>query len=153
MSALDATEFRLAPSRTLALLIVVAHGAAAAAVLSVARGTWAGWALAGLLVALGVATAWDRALLRSRGAIRAFTLERPDSIGLELSGGRRVHAGVGTQRWVGARLVILSLSGPCRRSLLIAWDMLDADAFRRLRLWALWGTLPGVASMPREPIS
>jgi len=153
VSALDPTQFHLAPSRTLALVIVAAHSAAAVAVLSVARETPAGWALAGLLVALGVATAWDRALLRSAGSIRAFALEGPDLIALEPSGQHPVRTRVGAQRWVGARLVILPLNGPRRRSLLVTGDMLDADAFRRLRLWALWGTLPGVASMPREPIS
>ena len=153
MSAPDATRFRLAPSHTLALLIVVAHGAAAAALLSVAKGTLAGWALAGLVVALGVASAWDRALLRTAGSVRALILEGPDSIELELSDGRRLRARVGAQRWVGARLVILALSAPRRRTLLIAGNMLDAEPFRRLRLWALWGALSGVASMPRETVS
>jgi len=153
VSSPDATRFRLAPSRALALVILVAHGAAAAALLSVARETLAGWAIAGLLVALGVASAWDRALLRAAGSVRAFALEGPDSITLELAGRRRLQARVGAQRWVGARLVILALSAPRRRTLLITGDMLDAEAFRRLRLWALWGALPGVASMPREPVS
>jgi len=31
-----------------------------------------------------------------------------------------------------------------RRSLLVTGGMLGADSARRLRLWALWGRLPGV---------
>jgi len=153
VSAPAASQFRLAPSRTLALLIVVAHSAAAAALLLVAKESPAGWALAVLIVALGAATAWDRALLRGTRSIRAFVLAGPDSIELELTGRRRLSARLSPQRWVGARLVILALRAPRRSSLLITGDMLDPEAFRRLRLWALWGALPGVASMPREPVS
>lgn len=153
MRAPDATQFRLAPSRKLALVIVVAHGAAGAAVLAVAPGTLSGWVLAALFLALGVAVAWDRALLRGRRAIRAFTCVASDSIDLELPDGERVRARVAARRWVGAGLVILPLASPRRSTLLVARDMLDAEALRRLRLWALWGALPGVASMPREPLS
>jgi len=154
VSAPDASQFRLASSRTLALLIVGAHSTAAAALLLVAKETPAGWVLAGLIVALGAATAWDRALLRGSGSIRAFVvLAGSDAIELELTGRRRLSAQLSPQRWVGPSLVILSLRAPRRRSLLIAADMLDPEAFRRLRLWALWGALPGVVSMPREPVS
>ena len=39
-------------------------------------------------------------------------------------------------------MVTLPLNG---RTVLITRDMLGAEEFRRLRLWALWGKLPGVA--------
>jgi hypothetical protein len=33
-----------------------------------------------------------------------------------------------------------------RRTILVTRDMLAGDAFRRLRIWALWGRLPAVAA-------
>jgi hypothetical protein len=153
VSALDANQFRLVPSRSLALLIVVAHGAAGAAVLAVAPQAVAGWILAVLLVALGMATAWDRALLRGRRAVCAFTCLGPELIELKFADGARARARVALRRWVGRGLVVLALSTPRRRSLLVTAAMLERDAFRRLRMWALWGAIPGVASMPRDPVS
>jgi hypothetical protein len=153
VSATDATQFCLVPSRSLALLIVVAHGAAGAAVTAVAPQAVAGWILAVLLVALGMATAWDRALLRGGRAVRAFACLGPELIELKFADGGRARARVAVRRWVGPGLVVLALSTPGRRSLLVTAAMLERDAFRRLRMWALWGAIPGVASMPREPIS
>ncbi|MEJ2173619.1 MAG: hypothetical protein P8Y76_01545 [bacterium] len=117
--------------------------------MSVAYGTLSGWALALLLVALGLASAWDRALLRARGSVRGFVLEPPNDIVLELGHQARARSRVAARRWVSAHLVVLPLSLAGRRSLLVTADMLDPEAFRRLRLWALWGQLPGVASIPR----
>jgi hypothetical protein len=36
-----------------------------------------------------------------------------------------------------------------RRTLLITRDMAGADAFRRLRIWALWGKLPAAGGEAR----
>lgn len=149
MSTENATRFRMRPSRRIALLIVCAHAAAAAALLSVAYGTLGGWALALLLVALGLASARDRALLRARGSVRGFVLDPPNDIVLELGHQAGVRSRVARRRWVSAHLVVLPLTLPRRRTLLVTADMLDPEAFRRLRLWALWGQLPGVASIPR----
>jgi len=118
--------------------------------LTVAHDWASGWAVAALLIALGLATAWDRALLRARGSVREFSLEGPQEVLLVLHGKGRARSRVGARRWVGARLVVLPLALPTRRALLVAGDMLGAEDFRRLRLWALWGRLPGVASTPRE---
>jgi len=153
VSTANATRFQLRPSRRIALLIVCAHVGAAAAVLSVAYGTPWGWALAVLLVALGLASAWDRALLRASGSVRGFILEPPDEIVLELGQHGRARSRVEARRWVGAYLVVLPLTLPRRRTLLIAGDMLEPEPFRRLRLWALWGQLPGVAPIPRAATS
>jgi hypothetical protein len=35
---------------------------------------------------------------------------------------------------------------PARRTILVTRDMLEAEEFRRLRLFALWGRLPKVAA-------
>jgi len=144
-----ATHLRLLPSGRIALLIVSAHLGAAAALLTVAHATISGWILATLLVALGLATAWDRALLRARESVRGVLLQGPDDIVLELGQHRHVASRVGARRWVSARLVVLPVALPRRRSLVVAGDMLEPEAFRRLRLWALWRQLPGVALRPR----
>jgi len=133
----------------MALLIVLAHVGAAVALLTVAYGSASIWALALLLVALGLVTAWDRALLRAHGSIRGFVPEGPEVLVLDLRGGRQARSHVGTRRWVSARFVALPLALPRRRALIVSADMLAPEAFRRLRLWALWGRLPGVASTPR----
>jgi hypothetical protein len=41
--------------------------------------------------------------------------------------------------------VNLPILAPARRTLLVTPDMLGIDSFRRLRIWALWGKLAGVA--------
>ena len=101
--------------------------------------------LAVLVLGLGTAAAWDRALLRSRVSPRAIEI-RPaaalcrfangDSAALEPLGGSAV-----TRYWVALRLC-----SPGRRSLYVAAGMLAPESMRLLRLWALWGKLPGVAS-------
>lgn len=146
----NATHFQLTPSRWIATFIVFVHGASAAALLALSDAA-IGWILAALMVALGIATAWDRALLRAGRSVRGFEVQGPDRIVLELSSHERLASRVGSRRWVSAHLVALPIAAPLRRTLVIADDMLDPDAFRRLRLWALWGRLPGVAPLPQEP--
>lgn len=143
-------RFRLLPSGRMALLIVLAHVGAAAALLTVVQGALSGWILAALLVGLGLATAWDRALLRAGRSVRGLQVDGPDDIVLDLARDGRVKARVGARRWVSAGLLLLPIAAPRRATLLIGWDMLDPEDFRRLRLWALWGRLPGVASTPRR---
>ncbi len=150
MTAARATHFRLLPSRRMALLIVLAHSGAAVALLVVAHGSALAWALALLLVALGAVTAWDRALLRAQDSIRGFAPEGAETLLLDLHGGGQLHSQVGPRRWVGVHFVALPLALPRRRALIVSADMLAPEAFRHLRLWALWGRLPGVASIPRE---
>lgn len=132
------------------MCIVLAHGAAAVALLTLANDA-IGWMLAALIGALGIAATWDRALLRARRSVRGFEVQGSDRIVLEFSGGQQRASPVGPRRWVTAHLVAIPIAAPGRRTMLIADDMLDPDAFRRLRLWSLWGQLPGVAPLPREP--
>jgi len=150
VTAASATYFGLRPSRGLALSIVVAHGAAGAAVLVALRDPL-GWTLAALLLGLGVAAAWDRALLRAPGSIRGIEIGVPDHIVLHRVRGPALNVRVGARRWVSAGLVAVPIAAPRGRVLLVTRGMLDADALRRLRIWALWGRLPGVAPLPRGP--
>jgi hypothetical protein len=132
----------------LAAAVVIVHAAAGACVLATLPG-WPGLLLAVALLLLGLAAIHDRALLRGARAPRLLEIA-PDGVGtLVLASGERAAAvplpGIGTTRyWVALRLSGL----PARRSFLVPADMLASEPGRLLRLWALWGRLPGVA--PRQ---
>jgi hypothetical protein len=133
----------LRPSWRLAVLICGAHLLAAAGIASVSTSVPA-LALALLVVALGVATAWDRALLRARQSPRSLELSSAGGLDVRLADGSRVPAS-DAGRVIHRLLVALTLRNRKRYSVLIVADMLSAEEFRRLRLWALWGRPPGVA--------
>ena len=136
-------RFVLAPSTRFALAIVLLHAGAAACAFAVLP-TVAGGLLAAALLALGLAAAWSRALLRSRSSVRA--LEIGAGLLVELAGGERLAAEADGRRYVSRLAVALPLRSPRRRTILVTADMLPPADFRRLRLWALWGRLPGVAA-------
>jgi hypothetical protein len=135
-----AVRLELKPSPALAIAIVAAHIAAAAAVY-VALPRAAGVALALALVALGAAAAWSRALLRSRSSVRAIEIGGPQPI-FELASGERLAVLAAARRYVTRHVVALPLRGGLGRTLLVTGDMLPAEEFRRLRIWALWNRLP-----------
>jgi len=128
----------------MAVLIVALHAAAAACAAAVLPGI-AGAALAAALLALGLASAWTRALLRSGASVRAIELEGAEGT-LELWNGERLAAPVAGRRYVSSLAVALAFGAPLRRTVFVSRDMLSAESFRLLRLWALWGKLPGVAA-------
>ncbi|HLX80676.1 MAG TPA: hypothetical protein VKS43_08840 [Burkholderiales bacterium] len=120
------------------------HAVAAGSVAAVAPGP-AGAALAVLLVALGAAAAWDRALLRGCRSPRAIEILGSGEALLVFADGkaaaaRAVHGSGITRHWVA-----LAAGSPMRRSLLVTSGMLQPGPFRLLRLWAVWGRVPGVA--------
>jgi len=106
---------------------------------------WPGFALAVLAVALGAAAAWDRALLRGPRSPRAIEMPAAGGALLVLASGatvpvRPVHGLGVTRHWVA-----LAPPGLAGRSYLLTTGMLGAPGARLLRLWALWGRLPGAA--------
>jgi hypothetical protein len=129
----------LSPSPALAAVIVALHAAAGVSALLVAGGL-AGAALGTLLLGLGVAAAWSRALLGARGSVRAIEIDG-SSLTLETRDGERVRAAAPMRCYVSRFAVAL----PSPRAVLVSADMLGRADFRRLRLWALWGRLPAVA--------
>jgi hypothetical protein len=140
----SAARFELKPSPALAAAIIVAHAAAAAAAYIVVPGVM-GTALAVALVALGMAAAWSRALLRSSAAVRAMEIGGTQPV-FQLASGERFAADVGVRRYVTRYMVVLPLARPLSRTLLVTADMLGAQEFRRLRIWALWNRLPRVVA-------
>jgi hypothetical protein len=104
--------------------------------------------VAGLAAILGGLAAWDRALLRSSKSPRAIEIH-PDGTGKCLfangeSAGLERGTGIAgimvTRYWVALRL-----RARYRRSLLVTAGMLAPAQIRTLRLWVLWGRLPGAA--------
>ncbi len=136
-------ELRASPALAGTLLLL--HALAAACVALVLPGAWGG-ALATLVAALGAATAWDRALLRAARSVRFLELHPAGVAVLGLADGSRQEGIVAARRNVSRWWVTLPLGGRARRTLLVARDMLAEGDFRRLRIWALWGWVPGVAA-------
>ncbi len=148
MNSAQPLRLELSGSRTLALLIVAAHAAAAACFLTVLTG-WPAVAAAFLIAVLGIAAAWDRALLRSAGSPRAIEILPGGEAVCRFPGGTPAAVLRPGARSVNRFWVALPLAAGTRRSLLVTRGMLAPAAFRQLRLWALWGRLPGLAA--RQP--
>ena len=127
----------------MAAVILALHALAGACLLLVVPGI-ASFALAAAIVALGIASARLRALLRSPSSVRAIELDGAGAT-IELADGRRINASVSERRYVSRLAVSLGIKAPLRRTVLISRDMLSAPSFRLLCLWALWGKLPAVA--------
>lgn len=132
----------LVPSRGLATAIVGVHALAALALWASLPGPW-GALTAALVALLGAASARERGLLRARNSVRAIEIAGPDEVVLELAGGARDAVRVLRRKHVSRFGVGLGLEARGRRSFYVAADMLEPEAFRRLRLWALWGRAPG----------
>jgi hypothetical protein len=137
-------RLELAPSFLLAAALIALH-AAAALCLALALPGAGGLAGAAALVALGAAAAWRGALLRAASSVRALELAA-QKLEVQLASGESFAAEVAERRYVGRYMVVLPLRRPMRRTLLVTRDMADAESFRRLRIWALWGKVPGVAT-------
>jgi hypothetical protein len=130
-------SLQLAPSPALAAAIVAVHFAAAGAAAAALPG-WPGGLLGAGLAALGLAAAWSRALLRSRRSMRCIRFEAGKA-SVELAGGESFP--VEPAGHVSRFMVTLASPRP-RRRLLVTADMLGGEAFRVLRVWALWGKVP-----------
>ena len=107
-------------------------------------------ALAVLILVLGGVSAWDRALLRGASSPRVIEIQPSGEATVILGDGERLVVravgGIGvTRHWVA--LASASLAG---RSVMVTEGMLGAASARILRLWALWGRTPGVASGQRQ---
>ena len=139
---MSGSRLALSPSWTLAGAIVALHAAAAVCMVLVLPGL-PGVLLGVLLLALGLAAAWSRALLGAGKSVRA--LELGAGLRVEFKNGQSFAAEAAERRHVSRYMVTLPLERPVRRTLLVTRDMLGAEEFRRLRIWALWGRLPGVA--------
>ena len=144
MSGPRSLRLQLSPSPAFATALVALHASAALCILLVLPSV-AGAALAICLMALGLAAAWSRALLKSASSVRAIELEAGGA-SFELAGGERFAARLTERRYVNRFMVALPVRGRLRRTVLVTLDMLGEESFRVLRIWALWGKLPQVAA-------
>jgi len=143
LSGSRSLRLRLSPSPAFAAALVALHACAALCVLLVLP-SFPGGALAICLLALGLAAAWSRALLRSASSVRAIEIEAGGA-SFELAGGERIAAQLTRRRYVNRFMVALPVQGRLPRTVLVTVDMLGEESFRMLRIWALWGKLPQVA--------
>jgi hypothetical protein len=126
------------------------HATAAGCVLATMTGL-PGMALALLILALGAASARERALLRGARAPRAIEIPASGLAVVILASGQAIAVrpvrGIGvTRHWVA--LGPGSLAG---RAVLVTAGMLAPAEMRILRLWALWGRTPAAAASRRLP--
>ncbi|MGH8745093.1 MAG: protein YgfX [Burkholderiales bacterium] len=147
MSGERAFRVHFSPSRGLAAIIVAMHGGAGICAGALVPGV-TGICLGLLIAGLGFAAAWDRALLRGRRSARGLETRGDDSVVLELADGERVRLRISPRRFVSGLVVILPAVPRVHRTIVVARDMLGPDSFRALRLWALWGRVPGIESAP-----
>ncbi len=144
MSGSRSLRLQLSPSPAFATALVALHACAALCILLVLPSV-SGAALSICLIALGLAAAWSRALLKSASSVCAIELEAGGA-SFELAGGERFAARLTERRYVNRFMVALPVRGRVRRTVLVTLDMLGEESFRVLRIWALWGKLPQVAA-------
>jgi len=137
---MPALRVELRPARALAAGTMLVHAAGAAAILLVMPGA-PGIGVAVLLLALGAAAAWERALLRGTHSPRVVELEPDGTLRVLLGAGQRATGRAAARCHVGPWWILIPLGAP-RRMALLTRDMLGAEDFRRLRIWALWGRVP-----------
>jgi hypothetical protein len=101
-----------------------------------------GIALGALFAGLGCAAAWNRALLRGRSSVRALRIGGEDAVTLELANAERVPLRISPRRYVSGVVVVLPGVSSMHRTIVVTHDMVSPEAFRALRLWALWGRFP-----------
>jgi hypothetical protein len=142
VSGAQPLRLMLSSSAPLAATIAIVHAAAAACILLVLPG-WTGIALAVLALLLGAAAAADRALFLGARAPRSLEIGIEGSAKLICVDGSTAPlvalGGIGVTRW----WVALRITSGQRRSLFVPVGMLTPEALRILRVWALWGKLPG----------
>jgi len=137
---------RLGPSRWLAAAVLAGHAAALAAAAAALPVPAAGIVAAGL--ALSAVEHVRRALLRSPLAIAEFELEADGRVAVAEPAGH----------WAAARVLDAAVPAPWlavvvlrdaldrRRTAIVLPDAVEADAFRRLRVWLRWRPPPAAVA-------
>jgi hypothetical protein len=128
----------------LAALVLILHVTAGMVILTVLTG-WLAATGALLIIGLGAAATWDRALLASRRSLRAIEILPSGEALCVLADGGTAAIVPGRGNAVTRYWVSLRVHASWNRSYLVAAGMLPPASFRLLRLWALWGRLPAVA--------
>jgi len=129
------------PSWLLAALLALVHGAAIAIVLLVNIPPWAAVvAAAGLAVNLFVAVR-QHALLQTPNSAVAIEIGNDDKLGIQSRRGEWSEYAVLGNTYVTAYLTVLNLRQTDTRAvrrIALFPDSLDAEDFRKLRVWLRW---------------
>lgn len=134
----------LRPSRRLALAFAAAHLAAAGAVVATGLPLWLTLAIGSALLGHGTITVARAALLRGRRAVVAFEAGRAETLPFRTRDGVWHEGRLLGSSYVAPYLTVLNISetGKWRVfHVLIVPDAVDAEDFRRLRVWLRWGGL------------
>lgn len=135
----------LRPSRILAATLVLAHGAAIAMVVLAGMAPWlVALAIAALAASL-VFNVRKSALLRAADAVIGLEITSDDKLGIQTRRGGWTECEVLGSTYVISFLAILNLkkmdSGRITHAVILP-DSLDAEDFRKLRVWLRWKRNP-----------
>ena len=142
------SKIALRPSRMLAAILVMAHCAAIILILLIGIPQWLQTGAIGILVASLAFYVRQVALLRSSSAVVAVEIASDDAFSVQTRRGDWLGCDVLGSTYVAPLLTVLNLrelENNSVRHVVILPDSLDAEDFRRLRVWLRWkrGTPPG----------
>ena len=137
-----ALKISLRPSRILAAILVAAHGGAIAVIVIVDMTLWLELiAITALAVNL-VAALRRTALLLAPDSVVAIEIGSDDTLSIQTRRGSRIdECEVLASTYVAAFLAIINLREPETRAIrhvVLLRDSIDAEDFRRLRVWLRW---------------
>lgn len=138
-------EITLRPSRILTAILVLAHGAAIAMVVLAGMPLWLESIAIAALAASLVFDVRQTALLRAPDAVIALEITPDDKFSIQTRRGGWIECEVLGSTYVISFLTILNLkgieSGRNKRAVILT-DSLDAEDFRKLRVWLRWKREP-----------
>ena len=139
-------RFEFRPSRQLAVVLVGVHVLACLALLPLALPLWAKLALPAVLIISAAYHLWRYAWLRAGQAVTSLVVEGDEVRLLRRDGTERVARVMQDSLVTPLLSVLILLPEGARRacSVVILADSLDAESYRRLRVWLRWG-LPKTA--------
>ena len=131
----------LRPSRILAAILVIAHGAAIAAVALAGMPLWLQLIAIAALAASLMFEISHTVLLRAPDAVVALEIAADDALSIQTRRGDWIRCEVLGSTYVTYFLAILNLkeqgSGRVKRAVILP-DSIDGEDFRRLRVWLRW---------------
>ena len=131
----------LRASWALAAILVVAHGGAIAAVLVVSMPSWLQLTAAAALAVNLANVLWRKALLQNPAAVVSIEIASDDVLSIRTRRGEWVEYDVCGDTYVLWFLTMLNLRRPGkgrRLSVAILPDAIEAEEFRKLRVWLRW---------------
>ncbi len=134
-------KVRLRPSWILAAILAAAHGAAIVIIALVSMALWLQLIAIAALAASLIYEIRHTVLLRAPDAVVALEIASDDALSIQTRGGDWIRCEVLGSTYVTYLLVILNLKdlehGRVKRAVILP-DSIDAEDFRKLRVWLRW---------------